>query len=184
MLTLRILALASNLCFIVYALSEELTPILLLHGALLPLNLVRLAQMKRMPDRAKRALADRDDDFRWLAEVGRSRRIAAGETLFRRGEPARSMFVVESGRVRVEEFGRDLGPGELFGEIGLFADDGRRTATVRAMEPTRLSEITDSRFRRLHYDNPRFSYQLTRLITRRLLANVQEDDVARHCEGR
>lgn len=41
---LRIAAIASNVAFIVYACSSSLTPILVLHGALLPLNLFRLAE--------------------------------------------------------------------------------------------------------------------------------------------
>ena len=41
---LRIAAIASNVAFIIYACSSGLTPILVLHSALLPLNLLRLAE--------------------------------------------------------------------------------------------------------------------------------------------
>jgi hypothetical protein len=41
---LRIAAIVSNVAFIIYACSSNLTPILVLHGALLPLNLFRLAE--------------------------------------------------------------------------------------------------------------------------------------------
>jgi hypothetical protein len=41
---LRIAAIASNVAFILYACSSSLTPILVLHSALLPLNLFRLAE--------------------------------------------------------------------------------------------------------------------------------------------
>lgn len=41
---LRIAAIASNVAFIIYACSSSLTPILVLHSALLPLNLFRLAE--------------------------------------------------------------------------------------------------------------------------------------------
>lgn len=44
---LRIMALASNLVFIAYASSAMLVPILVLHCALLPLNLIRLWQRHR-----------------------------------------------------------------------------------------------------------------------------------------
>lgn len=44
---LRIMALASNLVFIAYAFSALLVPILVLHCALLPLNLIRLWQRHR-----------------------------------------------------------------------------------------------------------------------------------------
>jgi hypothetical protein len=44
MRALRLLAIASNVAFILYALVADLHPILVLHASLLPLNIVRLAQ--------------------------------------------------------------------------------------------------------------------------------------------
>ena len=43
-LRLRILALLSNLAFIAYALLMDLTPVLVLHALLLPVNALRLVQ--------------------------------------------------------------------------------------------------------------------------------------------
>ncbi len=48
MMPLRFTAIASNLAFISYAWAYGLTPILLLHGALLPLNIVRLLELRRL----------------------------------------------------------------------------------------------------------------------------------------
>jgi hypothetical protein len=47
MVNLRIVAICSNLAFIAYALVLNLTPILVLHVILLPLNGLRLAQALR-----------------------------------------------------------------------------------------------------------------------------------------
>ncbi len=44
MITLRSVAIASNVLFIAYGLSSALLPIVVLHSLLLPLNIVRLAQ--------------------------------------------------------------------------------------------------------------------------------------------
>lgn len=44
---LRLTAIASNVAFILYALVANLHPILVLHVVLLPLNIYRLAQIKR-----------------------------------------------------------------------------------------------------------------------------------------
>lgn len=44
---LRVAAIASNVAFISYALAAHLLPVLLLHGILLPVNLYRLAQIRR-----------------------------------------------------------------------------------------------------------------------------------------
>jgi hypothetical protein len=42
--TLRVLAIASNLLFIAYAAGVHLPPVLILHALLLPINLLRLGQ--------------------------------------------------------------------------------------------------------------------------------------------
>lgn len=47
LVALRTVAIASNLMFIAYALVSGLTPILLLHAALLPTNVFRLCQCLR-----------------------------------------------------------------------------------------------------------------------------------------
>jgi len=57
MVPMRIAAIASNLAFIAYGVSLELTPVWLLHGILLPLNSYRLLEA-RQPRRRRRA--------RWL----------------------------------------------------------------------------------------------------------------------
>jgi len=49
---LRVVAIASNVAFILYALVADLHPILMLHATLLPLNIVRLAQMQPPPPHA------------------------------------------------------------------------------------------------------------------------------------
>jgi CRP/FNR family cyclic AMP-dependent transcriptional regulator len=53
MLPLRLMAIASNVAFISYAWLNGLTPILLLHGALLPLNLLRLVEQRRLMAKAR-----------------------------------------------------------------------------------------------------------------------------------
>ena len=53
MLPLRLTAIASNVAFIAYAWLNGLTPVLLLHGALLPLNVLRLVEQRRQMARAR-----------------------------------------------------------------------------------------------------------------------------------
>ncbi|MBN8975446.1 MAG: hypothetical protein J0I08_03110 [Rhizobiales bacterium] len=45
MVPLRLLALASNVAFMTYAVRNQLTPVLMLHALLLPTNIVRLWQI-------------------------------------------------------------------------------------------------------------------------------------------
>ncbi|CAM3089665.1 hypothetical protein LEAN103870_16190 [Legionella anisa] len=46
-LTLRLIAICSNVAFILYALGSNLYPIFVLHSLLLPLNLYRIFEIKR-----------------------------------------------------------------------------------------------------------------------------------------
>jgi hypothetical protein len=47
MLPLRVLAIASNLLFLLYGYLAHVPPVLILHVALLPINIVRLAALHR-----------------------------------------------------------------------------------------------------------------------------------------
>src|ERR671918_308526 len=55
MLPLRVVAIVSNVAFLTYALIDGLTPILILHGALLPLNLLRLLQIRELNVQVEKA---------------------------------------------------------------------------------------------------------------------------------
>ena len=88
------------------------------------------------------------DDRATLAEVIDVRQLAAGDTLFKVGEPGESLYVVRSGEV--ELFIRDtagqriplamVGTGEVFGELALL-DHSPRTATAIAMSDATLLEL-------------------------------------------
>jgi hypothetical protein len=185
MTSLRMVAIASNLAFIVYALAAQLTPILVLHGLLLPLNVARLVQLNRYARAAQRAESgpSAEANFEWLIPHSRERRLRSGEVLFEKGDPGNSMFVVIEGGIRLPEIDVILGPGALLGEISLFSSDGRRTVGAVAQGDVRLGEITERRVRELYFDNPDFAYSLIRIITRRLLENAQNQQVGTGEQG-
>lgn len=172
MQALRIVALVSNVAFISYALVDGLTPILVLHGLLLPLNLLRLVQMLRAVREAEHAVAERSN-FEWLIAQGERLTLETGEVLFRTGDEADAMFVVAEGELEVVEYGAVLSRGDLLGEIGLFSRERRRTATIRARTPATLARITGKRVKSLHFDNPGFAYHLTRVVADRLIEDVR-----------
>jgi MFS family permease len=62
-------------------------------------------------------------------------RFAAGDVVFRDGEPGDRYYVIVSGEVEI--LGRTFGPGEGFGEIALLRDVPR-TATVTALSDVEL----------------------------------------------
>lgn len=76
-----------------------------------------------------------------------TRTLAAGEVLFREGDPGTEIFIVRSGRLRITRHdGKgevELGfadSGEMVGEMA-FIDQSARGATLTAMEPTDLAVL-------------------------------------------
>lgn len=175
MIALRLVAIASNLAFIYYAYSAGLTPILILHLLLLPLNLFRLIQLELLVRRARKSVADPDADrnqFEWLIPIGRQRRLADGEQLFAKGDDGRSMFIVVDGHVRLPEIDVRLGRNEILGEISLFTGDGKRGTSAVADGEVRLSELTERQVRELYFDNPALADALLQIVARRLTENL------------
>nr|WP_255697108.1 cyclic nucleotide-binding domain-containing protein [Sinirhodobacter sp. WL0062] len=175
MASLRIIAIASNVAFILYAVSVGLTPILILHGLLLPLNIARLYQFMKVV-RAASAIDGQnsgEETFGWLIRVAKRRKLPAGTTIFRKGDKGRSVFIVIDGEVFLPEIGVTLSRGALLGEISMFSSDGLRTVSAEAKGAVELGELTERRMRELYLDSPSFAYSLIRLITARLQANAQ-----------
>ena len=172
MIPLRLIAIGSNVAFIVYGFSAGLMPILVLHGVLLPLNAMRLAQIYRMTRAVKRA-ATEEISFEWLLPFAKEERRAAGEVLMRKGEIADRMYFILDGEAEVVEVGQTVGPGTLIGEVSLFAQDRRRTATIRCRTNVRLAYVTEAQVQALYYQNPKFAYYLIRLVTQRLVEQVR-----------
>ena len=66
-----------------------------------------------------------------------------GSVIFQEGAPGAVMYVVIEGKVEVQVKGKPVyvaRPGDIVGEMALFLE-GRRTATVTAMVPTRVRVI-------------------------------------------
>lgn len=69
------------------------------------------------------------------------RRIAPGETLVTEGQPGTEIYLVVDGMFAVSVGGKtvaEIGPGAVVGERALL-EDGRRTATVRALTPANVA---------------------------------------------
>ena len=107
----------------------------------------------------------------WLQPFMARRSFRRGELLFRRGDPSGEMYYVARGTIRLEEIDVDLEPGNVFGEIGLFAPHYQRTWTARCKTEGELLAITAESAMRAYYQNPRFALYITQLIAERLVAD-------------
>lgn len=115
--------------------------------------------------------------LREVAEQGRITTFAKDSMIIREGERGDTMFVILAGRVKVFSSNREgkevildtHGPGETIGEMAL--DEGLRSASVVAIEPTTCSLITREMMRRYIAANPDFALQLiVKLIHRTRIA--------------
>lgn len=171
MLSLRAVAIGSNLAFVSYGLSAGIYPVLALHLILLPLNVFLLVRMALLLRRAKLAAAT-DLSPAWLQPFMREKRFRAGEIIFRKGDFADSLYMVVSGEVRLPEIDARLAPGELLGEIGLFSLDRRRTQTAVAATDVDSLWISGHELKRLCERNPGLSLYFLRLTATRMTANA------------
>jgi CRP/FNR family transcriptional regulator, cyclic AMP receptor protein len=173
MTPLRSVAIASNVAFIGYGYLGGMMPILVLHLVLLPLNLLRLQQTRQMANKVRAAM-EGDLSFDWLIPHMNHRSFAAGETIFRKGDAARELFLITTGTVRLTELRVEVEKGSMVGEIGVFSPHKARIATAVAVTRVDVLAIAEDRVIALYIDNHEFGFYLVSLITKRLVANFEE----------
>src|SRR5262249_44679132 len=95
-------------------------------------------------------------------ECGDEQHVAAGQLLIERGHSVTGLFLILEGTVVVEapEGTRELGAGTVIGERALFAEDGRRTARVRASSDLRVVCVDRIHVERLCDDDAAFAGRL------------------------
>ena len=102
---LRVVAIASNVVFISYALLgvyygifEKVFPIFILHMALLPLNILRLYQIKQLMKKIREASSS-EDSIEYLIPYMKKETHAKGEVLFYKGDTADKIYFLQQGVV-------------------------------------------------------------------------------------
>lgn len=103
--------------------------------------------------------------------------VEAGGFLFRRGDTAHELYVVQSGRLHVLVDGddgprvaREIGPGEAVGELALLTGSSR-SASVQAVRDSELLAIDASLFDTLLREDLAFSRLLVGELARQLQAS-------------
>lgn len=172
MIPLRVVAIASNVAFASYGILADAMPIVALHVLLLPLNMLRLYQMRVLIARVKRA-ARGDLSLDMVVPYMNLRTFPAGTRLFSRGDPAEEVFLVMRGRVRIESKGVLVKPGQLVGEMGLFSQGQRRTDSAVCDTEVELASVSEDRIWELFYQNPEFGAYLLRIVMQRVAGSAE-----------
>jgi CRP/FNR family transcriptional regulator, cyclic AMP receptor protein len=115
------------------------------------------------------------DELQRISSLCHTRQLAAGELLFRKGDPGNALFGIRRGQIRIEtgtSGGRRLtlnfmGPGDLFGEVALL-DGESRTAAATAGEPTELFVLRREDFLAYLEREPKVAIKLIRLLCRQI----------------
>jgi CRP/FNR family transcriptional regulator, cyclic AMP receptor protein len=110
-------------------------------------------------------------DFRLLAGAGvPARDFKAGDVIFREGDPAQELFIVQSGEVEIRLGNRlleTLAQYSIFGEMALI-DNAPRSATAIAATDVRLVSVSEKQFLFLISNTPYFALNVMRIMARRL----------------
>jgi len=180
MVSLRVLALVSNVLYLIYSPLHTdfqiahliVMPTFLVNLILLPINAKRLMEILRLSKQIEQATVE-SPVTEWLLPHMYLRKHKAGDVLFRKGDKADEMMYVSSGKLKLEGIDHFIGPGELIGEIGLFSSEKVRTLTVVCDTNCDLYHMTDEQIYRLYYQNPKLGFFFMKLIVERLLRDVK-----------
>jgi CRP/FNR family transcriptional regulator, cyclic AMP receptor protein len=112
-----------------------------------------------------------------LARLAQRRTYRRGETIFHKGDPGTSLYLITSGQVKIvlpSETGEEaviavLMAGDLFGELALF-DSLPRSATMVTVENTEVLLLRRDDFLGLVNHNPEIAIALLSVLSRRLRA--------------
>ncbi|HOX33263.1 MAG TPA: cyclic nucleotide-binding domain-containing protein [Spirochaetales bacterium] len=116
-----------------------------------------------------------ESDLRRIAEIITVREYAKGAAIVEELTEAERFFVIYRGKIEIskkfegfEEFILSVqSDGDFFGEMALL-DEGRRSATVKALEPTTVLEISRLDFENLLYKAPVLAYRIMKELSSRL----------------
>jgi CRP/FNR family transcriptional regulator len=110
----------------------------------------------------------------------RERRLKKGDVLFRAADPGEELFLIRDGSIvvskpvtgRVEQVLSRLGAGEAFGEMSLFGDERRRSATCQAELDSVLYSLDRDSLNRFVTGSPaaaaKFFQQMAQVAFKRL----------------
>jgi len=172
MVPLRLIAICINVLFASFGALAHIYPVHVLHLILLPVNVTRLVQILRLIQ-GVRAASAYDLSINGLLPFMSHRRVKARQVLISNGDKADSMYYLVSGRMKILEIGKFIEPGAVIGEIGIFARNRKRMATVACVSDCEVYEMSGSKAKQLYFQDPSFGFGVLQLIIGRLLEDMR-----------
>jgi serine phosphatase RsbU (regulator of sigma subunit) len=116
----------------------------------------------------------------YLASTLQIVNLAQGQVLFCECDPGESLYIILEGQLQIllalgtpdERQLAVFGPGEFIGEMSLLIPGRARTASVRAVQASRLWMMTQADFDGLLNRQPKLAYTIVQTLTRRLDATT------------
>jgi len=121
------------------------------------------------------------DERASLAKIAEAMTLPAGFSIFRAGDPATALYLIENGSVRVQVIASTgktidvatLGSGSHFGEMALI-DGAKRSATAETLEPTSMFRFDYARITELLDKSPPMAAKLYRSLARFLSNRLRQ----------
>lgn len=110
------------------------------------------------------------EEIEAIAQSVQEQSFEPGQIIVTQGTPGQAFYMVLSGRVEILRDARSLGafgPGDFFGEMSLL-DSAPRSATIRAIEPTKCIMLASWDFKSLLEKTPSIAIRLLEVLSRRL----------------
>jgi len=109
-----------------------------------------------------------------ISQICTEREFSAGEALMRQGEEGIGLFIILSGKVRIEKVNASgerveiatNGPGDIMGEFAVL-DGAKRTATVLATEPTKCLVLASWEFTSFMKAHPEVAMGILPIVVKR-----------------
>jgi uncharacterized membrane protein len=171
MVPLRVANMIGCAFFSGYGLLSGSMTTFLMYLLLIPINAFRLRQMLNLIKKTREATKG-DTSMEWLKPFMSERKYRKGDILMKKGDAANEMLMTVTGKFLVKEFGVELPPGQLMGELGFLTPDNRRTATIECIEDGHVLTIEYEKLLEIYFQNPQFGYYFLVLTSHRLLENI------------
>ena len=178
MMPLRIVAMCSNVMFIIYAVLSDAPPILVLHCLLFPLNLWRLIEAHNLRHKFAEALQVEMSPALLLPFMQKCT-SHQGHAIFQKGDNADKVYLVLRGKIWLEDSEHPLAEGQLFGLLGVFSNERRHSDSASCLTEVEYGVVASEKFLELVNQEPRFeNYVLRTIVQRHLVPSAKSDRLA------